>query len=138
MSNKNIPSPPNRANIAGENTPSSLWASWFSDIHRRISSASYQTITAAEPVNLDSMYCSVGTTTGTYAITLDAPTIPGIPLVIEMIQRTSTYNVTLSLTNVVGASAATTCTFNSVRDTLVLVSLADKWLVIKEYGVTVT
>lgn len=75
---------------------------------------------------------------GAGAVTLAAPTDNGMIKVISM--TTDNGDVTLALTNVVGGSAATTCTFNDVGDHLVLVSsvLAGKWIVLKEVGVAMS
>lgn len=81
----------------------------------------------------------------TYAVTLAAPTsvIVGIDKDISMIAGDATNTVTLALTNVIGGSASTTCTFNSASDHLVLRAIQTgastyAWLVIKEHGVVMT
>lgn len=74
---------------------------------------------------------------GAGAVTLAAPSKPGFIKIIRM--DTDNGDVTLALTNVVGGSAATTCTFNDIADRLVLVSdsaASGKWIVLKESGVT--
>lgn len=82
------------------------------------------------------------TTTGaTYAITLNAPSLADRAaggLVIEMVARGGSNNVTLALTNVSGAGAATTATFDAVGDALVLQPLGGKWHLIANSGVTLT
>lgn len=47
-------------------------------------------------------------------------------------------DTTLALTNVVGGSAATTCTFAAVNDCLVLIGGTNKWHVIAESGVVLS
>lgn len=71
-------------------------------------------------------------------VTLAVPTKPCFDKIITMIADTG--DVTLSLANCTGGSAATTCTFNDVNDYIVLkANLARaKWVVIKEGGVTLT
>jgi hypothetical protein len=102
-------------------------------------SARTQAITEAGAINLDARYVTiVGPGASTYAVTLAAPTRAGILKVIWMLSTTSTNAVTLALTNVVGGSQATTATFNAAAETLVLVSGADKWIVLKEVGVTLS
>lgn len=113
------------------------WKQWFNDIYRFLSAANHQTITAAREVNLDADYVDISVASGTYAITLAAPSIPGRVKIIEATDVSGT-SITMALTNVVGGSNTTTCTWNSTGDTLVLLSLSNKWLVIKEYGVTLT
>lgn len=80
----------------------------------------------------------VGPAASTYAITLAAPSAPGITKVITMLSTTSTNTVTLALTNVVGGTQTTTATFDAAGETLILVSNATKWVVVKEYGVTLS
>lgn len=83
----------------------------------------------------------VGPAASTYAITLAAPPtgVAGLLKEITMISTTSTNAVTLALTNVVGGSQATTATFDAAGETLMLVSNAvGKWVVFKEYGVTLS
>lgn len=133
--------------MAGRNVPlsnppitrpvqSQGWLDWFRDIHYRLSTSNHQYMTGAGAVNLDASYVSLNSSSGGFAITLDPPTIPGLRKVIEM--TADGGDVTLSLANVVGGSAATTCTWNDVRDTLILESLSDKWRVVTEGGVTLT
>lgn len=79
-----------------------------------------------------------GPATSTYAITLAAPSAPGIVKTITMIATTGSDAVTLALTNVVGGSQATSASFDAAGETLILVSNATKWVVVKEYGVTLS
>lgn len=98
-----------------------------------------QTITAATAINVDANYVGItGPATGTYAVTLGTPNREGQILVIEMISTTSTNAVTLALTNVVGGSAASSASFNAANETLTLVSISNKWVVLDEHGVTLS
>lgn len=96
-----------------------------------------QTITAAGAISLNSNHVKItGPASGTYAVTLAAPSRGSQAMVIEMTATTSTNAVTLALTNVVGGTAATTATFNAAGETLTLISNSTKWVVLDEYGVT--
>jgi hypothetical protein len=96
-----------------------------------------QTITAADAIDLTSNHVKItGPASGTYAITLAAPSQGGQLLVIEMVSTTSTNAVTLAATNIVGQSSGTGATFNAAGETLTLISNSTKWIVLDEYGVT--
>lgn len=71
---------------------------------------------------------SLITSAGAETRTLAAPSVAGQLKIIEM--GTYVGDVTLSLANVVGGSAGTTATFGAEGQSLVLISLAAKWLVI--------
>jgi hypothetical protein len=102
-------------------------------------SAKSQAITVAGAISIDARYVAItGPASSTYAVTLAAPARAGQVLVIEMVATTSTNAVTLALTNVIGGTAATTATFNAARETLVLVSAGDRWVVLAEAGVTLS
>jgi hypothetical protein len=73
---------------------------------------------------------------GAGAVTLAAPTVPGMIKVIEM--TVDNGDVTLALTNVAGGSAATTCTWSAVGQALVLIAGVTKWNVVSEGGVALT
>jgi hypothetical protein len=75
---------------------------------------------------------------GAGAVTLAVPgaAMLGRIKVIEM--TTDNGDVTLSLANVTGGSAATTCTWSAVDQALVLVGGTNKWHVIAESGVALT
>lgn len=75
---------------------------------------------------------------GAGAVTLAVPSKKSLRKTITM--TVDNGDVTLALTNVVGQSSGTTCTFNDVGDTLVLVSnmMSNKWMVQKEIGVTLS
>ena len=139
--NKPLTAPPVTSIAVGERkTFTTIWSNWFNTLYYQNSNANHEVVTGASTINPDSNYHSLTTTSGggTYAITLDPPTIPGKVKSIEMIARGGSSNVTLSLTNCVGGSASTTCTWNSVGDALLLISLSGKWLILKEYGVSLT
>lgn len=102
-------------------------------------SARTQSITAAGAIDLDARHVRItGPATSTYAVTLAAPTRAGVVKIIEMIGTTSTNAVTLALTNVVGGSQASSASFDAAGETLVLVSAAGKWVVLKEVGVSLS
>jgi len=75
---------------------------------------------------------------GAGAVTLAAPgaTMLGQTKVIEM--TTDNGDVTLSLANATGGTAATTCTWSAVNQALVLVAGTNKWYVVAEAGVALT
>ena len=115
------------------------WANWYNQVHNKLSTENHQTITAATAVNLDAQYVGISKAgAGSYAITLDAPTVAGIFKSIEMTAVSGGGTVTMSLSNCVGGTAATTCTWDAVNDTLVLVSISNKWLIFKQHGVALT
>jgi hypothetical protein len=98
-----------------------------------------QEITEAGAISLDANHVKItGPSTGTYAVTLAAPSRGGQVLVIEMTGTTSTNAVTLDLTNVVGGTASSSASFNAAAETLVLISNSTKWIVMKEQGVTLS
>lgn len=102
-------------------------------------SARTQALTAAGAIDLDARHVTiVGPASSTYAVTLAAPTRAGIVKVIQMLSTTSTNAVTLALTNVIGGTAASSASFDAANETLVLVSVTGKWLVLKEHGVTLS
>lgn len=104
-------------------------------IEKRVSGV--QSISAAGAIDPDNNLIRLTTTGAGYAVTLAAPTAAqrGKLLVIEMVADGG-FDVTLALTNVVGQSAGTGATFNDVRDQLVLIAGEDRWIVLKERGVT--
>jgi hypothetical protein len=75
---------------------------------------------------------------GAGAVTLAAPDATMLGYVKTITMTTDNGDVTLSLANVNGGSAATTCTFNDVNDALVLVAGVNKWHVIAEAGVAMS
>lgn len=75
---------------------------------------------------------------GVGAVTLAAPGAAMLGHVKTIEMTTDNGDVTLSLTNVLGGSAATTCTWSAVGQMLVLVGGATAWHVIAESGVALT
>ena len=75
---------------------------------------------------------------GAGAVTLAAPSasVLGKTKVISM--TVDNGDVTLSLANCSGGSAATTCTWSAVGQSLVLVAGTTKWIVVGEGGVALT
>lgn len=138
--NKLLDPPPNNTTIIKSSETGEIgqfWRNWFDNLHRIVTPKRTKiTVTAASALDLDCKYVVLDSTAGGFAVTLAAPTEACVLLLIEM--TVFGGNVTLSLTNVVGGSAATTCTWNSVGDTLILESRSDKWIVIKEQGVVLT
>lgn len=100
-------------------------------------SAYEETIVAAGALTLTKKFHKLALV-GAGAITLAAPpvTMLGQIKVIEM--TTDNGDVTLALTNVVGQSSGTTCTFDAVGDQLVLIAGTGKWIVLKERAVTLS
>lgn len=76
--------------------------------------------------------------TGAGAVTLAVPdaSMLGKIKIVEMIS--GEHDVTLSLANVQGGSAATTATFSDINDALVLVGGVAKWHVVGESGVVLS
>ena len=100
-----------------------------------------QAVTAAGALTLGKTYHSLSNSSGsTYAVTLAAPTAAedGIVKAIKMIAGDGTNTVTLALTNFVGGSASTTATFDSAGETLIAMAAGGKWVIQKEFGVTLT
>lgn len=141
MANKFIAQPPLQTNLLSTNVKEKInefWARWVDDLHRSLSERSFQAVTSAQALDVNAKYISLTTTTGSYAVTLEAPTKPTARLQIEMIARGGAFDVTMSLANCEGGTASTTCTWNSVGDTLFLESRSNKWVVIKQQGVALT
>lgn len=114
------------------------WEQWFTKIQYFLSIDNHQTISnSASDIKLDAEVVNLIATSASYAVTLSAPTLAGKLKIIQMTQRSGSYTVTMSLSNVIGGSASTTCTWDAANDILVLLSVNNsKWLVIKENGVT--
>lgn len=97
-----------------------------------------QTISEAGAIDLDAHHVEItGPASGTYAVTLAAPTRGGQVLVLECVAMTGT-SVTLALTNVIGGSAGSTATFDAADEVLTLVSAGSAWVVLDEHGVTLS
>lgn len=102
-------------------------------------SGKVQEISEAGAISLDANHVKItGPESGTYAVTLAAPSRGGQTMVIEMVATTSTNAVTLALTNVIGGSAGTSASFNAAAETLTLISNSTKWIVLDEIGVTLS
>jgi hypothetical protein len=98
-----------------------------------------QSITEAGAISLDANHVKLtGPASDTYAVTLAVPSRGGQILVIEMAGTTGVSSVTLALTNVAGGSAATTATFSAAAETLTLISMSTKWVVLDELGVSLS
>lgn len=98
-------------------------------------SAMEETVTTAGAVSVTKAVTKIDSTLGGMAVTLAAPSKPGMIKVIKM--TVDGGDTTLALTNVVGQSSGTTCTFGDNGDTLVLVSdsaTSGKWIVLAEVG----
>lgn len=137
-SNTQLSIPPDSTALTDKNRLNTAWFKWFNDIRYFLGTANYQDITSAQPVSLDAKYITLSTTGSAYAITLDPPTIAGYDKTIEMTIYDSSHSITLALTNVIGGTAGTTCTWNGTNQVLVLRSLKNKWLILKQQGVTLT
>lgn len=138
MPNKDLTQPPVYIKSRDDTTklPTPEWNQWFNDVHRQLSTRNHQTITSARAVDESAQYVAIDSTSGAFAITLAAPNVPNVTKVMEM--TADGGDVTMALTNVIGGSAGTTCTWNDVRDILVLKSASDKWVVLNEIGVSLT
>ena len=119
-----------------ENT--NAFRAWFNNVYFNLSTKNHQTITAASPINLDARFVRLQSSGSGYAVTLAAPTIPGI---YKVVQKTSNNAdaITLSMTNVFGQPSGTTITWNSQNDIVVFVSCDNsKWYIVSYNGVTFT
>lgn len=138
--NKYLNPPPVFINPIDDNKEFSKdWANWFNDLHFLFSNKNNQVITSAKAIELDSEHVDISKSgAGTYAITLAAPTLPCKLKVITMTAVSGGGTVTLDLTNCIGGTAATTCTWDAVTDTLIMISGPTKWVIIKQHGVALT
>lgn len=75
---------------------------------------------------------------GAGAVTLAAPGADMLGRIKQIEMTVDNGDVTLALTNVDGGSAATTCTWGDVGDSLLLIGGVSKWHVIAEVGVALT
>lgn len=108
---------------------------WTDNVHYNISDKNHQTITSAVAVNIDARFVRLKSSGSGYAVTLAAPTIPGIYKVIQKTSNNSD-NITMSLTNCFGQPSGTTVTWNSQNDIMVLVSCDNrKWYIVSYNGV---
>lgn len=141
MANKFLSQPPIQTDLISsvvKNKINESWQRWVDEVHYLLSTRSFQTVTSACALNVNAKYISLNSTSGAYAVTLEAPTSPTAELVIEMTVRGGANNITMSLANCTGGSASTTCTWSGVGNTLFLKSKSNKWVVQKEDGVTLT
>lgn len=98
--------------------------------------ADSETILVAGAISLLTRVTKLSAASGAYAVTLAAPTTPGMVKVIDM--TVAGNAITLALTNVQGGTAATSASFDAVNECLVLVSGAGKWMVVGQAGVTLS
>lgn len=100
-------------------------------------SAYQETVIAAGALSITARVSKLSLV-GAGAVTLAAPdaTCLGYVKLIEM--SADNGDVTLALTNVVGQSSGTTATFNDVADQLILMAGVNKWIIIKERGITLS
>lgn len=107
------------------------------ELNKNDISVQLETITAAGAVSVLVKDTNLALT-GAGAVTLAAPdaSMRGIVKTIEM--TVDNGDVTLSLANCAGGSAATTCTWSAVGQALVLVGGTAKWAVVSESGVALT
>jgi hypothetical protein len=99
-----------------------------------------QDISAAAAIDARASHVRItGPGSGTYAVTLAAPTAYDTEwLLIEMVATTGSNAVTLALTNAVGGTAATSASFDAAGEMLLLRRADSKWLVVKQQGVTLS
>lgn len=134
--NKDLTAPPINTEMYKGKLLSVPWLQWFNDLYYRISTKNFQNITAANAVNLDARHVTLTSSGAGYAITLDAPTVPGLFKTIQKVSNNAD-NITMLLTNVIGQPSGTTVTWNSQNDVIVLVSLSNsKWYIVSDNGVT--
>lgn len=131
MSNIDLPPPPNN------DIRSQDWKKWFNLVYRKVSSTNTQTILAAQPIDVDKKYVSISGASGSYAVTLDAPTIPGVRITIQKTTSDGS-TVTLALTNIKGQPSGTTCNFSTQYAMIDLVSAKTYWLITAYSATTFT
>ncbi len=102
-------------------------------------SAGVQAVVAAGAITADGTINRATLSGAAYAVTLAVPGAAAVGkfLCIEY-RGGDTDAVTMALTNVVGGSQTSSASFNADGEALLLFGLADKWLVIKEFGVTLS
>jgi hypothetical protein len=90
-----------------------------------------QVLSAAGAIDLDARSVELNVASGTYAVTLAAPTAAQAGLVKEIhLNDDAGTSVTLALTNVVNASGNTTATFTVAGHSLVLCASRARWVLI--------
>lgn len=100
-------------------------------------SAYQESVTAAGAMSVTKVYTGLALV-GTGAVTLAAPSATMLGQIKTIEMTADNGDVTFALTEVVGQSSGTTATFNDVGDKLILLAAASKWLVIKEFGITLS
>jgi hypothetical protein len=100
-------------------------------------SAYQESVAAAGALSVTKVYSGLALV-GAGAVTLAAPSATMLGQIKTIEMTADNGDVTLSLANVVGQSSGTTATFNDVGDKLILLAAASKWVVIKEFGVTLS
>lgn len=107
------------------------------ELNKLDTSLQQETITGAGALN-PALRISRLALSGAGAVTLAAPdsSMMGLTKIIEMTEDNG--DVTLALTNVQGGTAATTCTWANVGETLALVAGISKWTVVGEGGVVLS
>jgi len=100
-------------------------------------SAYTETVAAAGAISVTKVVTNLEVASGG-AVTLAAPSATMLGQVKTIQMTVDDGDTTLALTNVVGQSSGTTATFNDAGDALIVLALASKWLVIKEFGVTLS
>jgi len=96
-----------------------------------------ESVVAAGALSVTKVYSGLAVVGGG-AVTLAAPSATMLGQIKTIEMTTDDGDVTLSLAEVVGGTAATTCTFDTALGSLVLLALSTKWVVIKQYNVTLT
>lgn len=141
--NKILTPPPSNTEIVDQgNNVSIPWSAWFNDLQYILSNRNHQTVIGAQPINLDSRFVDLKTSSdsGSYNITLDAPTVNGIIKTICMTVRETGTDITLAMTNIIDTAnpGATSAVWDGVYETLELVSVNNKWLILNNLNVTIT
>lgn len=102
-------------------------------------SAQIETVAAAGAVSVVKRITNFDSTAGTFAATLAAPDASMVGMIKLITMTVDNGDVTIALTNVEGGTAATTATFDAVGESLTLLGGQNsKWIVIKEFGVTLS
>jgi len=109
------------------------------ELNKNDVSVQSEEIDSGDAVSVTKFYTSIDNTdSGAGAITLAVPNAAMIGQIKTIEMTTDGGDVTLALTNVVGGAEAATATFAAAGDTLVLIARSDKWIVLKEQGVTLS
>lgn len=102
-------------------------------------SAQSETLNSEGAVSPAKRYTALEVPSGTLSFTLDAPdsSMLGRLKTIELTDDTGTA-AALGLTNIITGGAETSAEFDTAGDSLVLLALSSKWLLIKNNGVTLS